>query len=309
MKMSASASQVQTVFKTDKGHPHPLGAVPDKAGVSFTVFSQHATSVELLLFEEHDDIHPLQVIRLDSNSNKTFHFWHVYVAGLKPGAHYAYRVDGPKDLLEGHRFDRDKVLIDPYARGNTNAIWNRADACGPGDNLASSMRSVVVDVSDYDWEDDTPINRPMGESIIYEMHVGGFTRSLSSGCEHRGTFAALAEKIPYLKELGITAVELLPIFDFDETEILRANPVDGKPLRNYWGYSTMSFFTPDGAYCVSPEEGSHLREFRDMVKALHKAGIEFILDVVFNHTNEGNHEARRSTSKASTTASIITWFP
>ena len=172
------------MFETDRGHPHPLGAAPDQKGVSFTLFSQHATSVELLLFEKHDDVQPIQVIRLDPGINKTFHFWHVYVIGLKPGAHYAYRVDGPQDLTLGHRFNRNKVLIDPYAKGITKTLWNRADACGPADNLGSSMRGVVIDLSDYDWEGDAPINRPMGETIIYEMHVGGFTRSPSSGCEH-----------------------------------------------------------------------------------------------------------------------------
>ena len=278
------------MFETEKGYPHPLGAVPDKDGVSFTIFSQHATSVELLLFEKHDERQPMQVIVLDPVTNKTFHFWHVYVKGLKPGARYAYRVDGPWDLSQGHRFDKSKVLIDPYSRGNTNTLWNRADAYGHGDNLASSMRSVVIDTSNYDWEGDTLIRRPMNESIIYEMHVGGFTRSPSSGCKHPGTFSGVIEKIPYLKELGITAVELLPIFNFDETEALHPSPVDGKPLRNYWGYSTLSFFAPEGSYCVSPEEGRHVSEFRDMVKALHRAGIEVILDVVFNHTNEGNHE-------------------
>ena len=183
------------MFETEKGYPHPLGAVPDKDGVSFTVFSQHATSVELLLFEEHGDRQPMQVIRLDPVTNKTFHFWHVYVKGLKPGARYAYRVDGPWDLSQGHRFDRSKVLIDPYSRGNTNTLWNRADAYGHGDNLASSMRSVVIDTSNYDWEGDTPIRRPMNESIIYEMHVGGFTRSPSSGCKHQIGRASCRERV------------------------------------------------------------------------------------------------------------------
>ena len=192
------------------------------------------------MFDEHDDREPAQIVKLDAAANKTFFFWHVYVKGLRPGAHYAYRVDGPADLHgQGFRFNPNKVLIDPYAYGNTDALWNRADACGPNDNLASSMRSVVIDIADYDWEGDRPLNRPMNEMVIYEMHVGGFTRHPSSGVEHPGTFAGIIEKIPYLKELGITAVELLPVMEFDRKEVLRMKPDGSGPLTNYWGYSTV----------------------------------------------------------------------
>jgi isoamylase len=276
-----------TALLSEKGSPHPLGATPGPDGVNFSLFSGHATGVELLLFAAHDAPQPFQVIELDQYINKTFHFWHVFVRGLRAGAHYAYRVDGPWDPAAGHRFNQKKVLIDPYARGNTNSLWKRADACGPEDNVATSMRSVVIDTSGYDWEGDRPLDRPMEDTIIYEMHVRGFTRSPSSGVQHAGTFAGVVEKIPYLKDLGVTAAELMPVFDFDETDVLRV--VDGRPLPNYWGYSTMGSFAPQCAYCVSPESGNHLNEFRDMVKALHRAGIEVILDVVFNHTDEGNH--------------------
>jgi glycogen operon protein len=276
---------------TEPGLPHPLGATPDKKGVNFSVFSRNATAVQLLLFDEYDDRVPVQVINLDPASNKTFFFWHVYVKGLRPGAHYAYRVDGPQDLHhQGFRFNPNKVLVDPYARGTTDTLWNRGDACGPDDNLATSLRGVVIDTGGYDWQGDRPIRRSMCETIIYEMHVGGFTRHQSSGVKHPGTFSAIVEKIPHLKELGITAVELLPVMAFDDKEVLRPAPDGSGPLRNYWGYSTVSFFAPEGSYCVSPEEGSHIREFRDMIKALHKAGIGVILDVVFNHTNEGNQQ-------------------
>jgi len=270
----------------ERGRALPLGATPDADGANFSLFSEHATSVELLLFRKHDDPLPFQIFRLDPDDNRTFHFWHAYLRGLVPGVHYAYRVDGPRDLAGGHRFDPEKLLIDPYARGVNLDLWHRAAACAPGDNLATSMRCVVVDDSDYDWEGDRPLNRPMSETIIYEMHVRGFTRSPSSGCRHPGTFEGMVEKIPYLQALGVTAVELMPIFQFDETELLRYNPLDGQPLRNYWGYDPVAFFAPEGSYCVSSSEGTHLREFRDMVKALHRAGIEVILDVVFNHTNE-----------------------
>jgi glycogen operon protein len=277
-------------FQTESGRPHPLGATVDKEGVNFSVFSRNATAVELLLFEEHDDHQPIQIIKLQPPANQTFFFWHVYVKGLKAGAHYAYRVDGPQDLLgQGFRFNRNKVLVDPYSLGNTKTLFKRDDAVGPADNLATSMRSVVIDVHDYDWEGDQPLRRPMQDMIIYEIHVAGFTRHPSSGVKHPGTFSGVIEKIPYLKELGITAVELLPVMQYDSKEVLRMAPDGSGPLHNYWGYSTINFFAPEDSYCVSPEEGDHLHNFRNMVKALHRANIAVILDVVFNHTNEGNH--------------------
>jgi len=274
------------LYATDDGAPHPLGATVSPEGVNFSLYSGGATGVELLLFDEHDSPQPVQTVTLVPSRNKTFHFWHVFVKGLKAGANYAFRVSGPSTLEAGLRYNHNKALIDPYARGNTKSVWSRVNACDDSDNVVTSLRSVVIDPADYDWEGDKPLNRSIEDTIIYEMHVRGFTRSPSSKVEHPGTFAGLIEKIPYLKELGVTAVELMPICDFDETAPLRT--VDGKPLWNFWGYSTMGFFAPHSAYCVSPEQGSHLREFRNAVKALHKAGIEVILDVVFNHTDEGN---------------------
>ncbi|NEQ43029.1 MAG: glycogen debranching protein GlgX [Leptolyngbya sp. SIOISBB] len=276
------------LYAVSTGNSYPLGATVKPNGVNFSLFSEAATGVELLLFDSHSDLAPFQVVQLDPTINKTFHFWHVFVEDLPAGTHYAYRVDGPDNPREGYRFDRHKVLLDPYSKGNNKTLWNRGDACRPGDNLTSSMRCVVIDIEDYDWAGDRPLGRPMNETIVYEMHVGGFTKSPTAGVKHPGTFAGVIEKIPYLQALGVTAVELLPIFEFDDTEVLRV--VDGKPLTNYWGYSTMSYFAPHPSYCVNPETGDHVREFRDMVKALHQAGIEVILDVVFNHTDEGNHE-------------------
>src|SRR6516162_4475809 len=273
-------------FPVEAGSPHPLGATPSALGVNFSIASSNATGVELLLFSAHDSLEPFQTIRFDPYLNKTFHLWHAFVRGLKPSVHYAYRVDGPD--AAGQRFNKNKVLIDPYSHGNSDSLWDRGSSCTPEDNLRTSMRSVVIDPSSYDWEGDRPLNRPLAESVIYEAHVRGFTQSPTSRARNPGTFAGLIEKIPYLKDLGITAVELLPVFDFDETDVLRV--VDGKPLHNFWGYSTIGYFAPQSFYCLEPELGGHLREFRDLVKAMHKACIEVILDVVFNHTDEGNHQ-------------------
>jgi isoamylase len=283
-----AAPTVAPVFEVEEGSPHPLGATVQPGGVNFSLYSSAATGVELLLFNKHDSPQPLQTIALIPCQNKTFHFWHVFVKNLKAGAHYAFRVTGPSVPEAGLRYNRHKVLIDPYARGNTKTLWKRVDACHDSDNVATSMRSVVIEPEGYDWEGDKPLNRPIEDTIIYEMHTRGFTKSPTSKVQHPGTFLGLIKKIPYLKDLGVTAVELLPIFDFDETVPVRI--VDGKPLWRFWGYSTQSYFAPHSAYCVRPESGMHLNELRDTVKALHKAGIEVILDVVFNHTEEGNHQ-------------------
>jgi isoamylase len=279
----------ETGYEIRPGSPHPCGVTPDAEGVNFSIFSEGATSIELLLFKDPDDLEPEQVIWLDPKRHKSYHLWHVYVKGLQPGAGYAYRIDGPHDLHgQGHRFNPHKVLIDPFAKANSNTLWNRIDALGHTDNLKSSMRSIVVDASHYDWEGDRPLNRPMSETIIYEMHVRGFTKSANSNSQNPGTFRGVIEKIPYLQELGVTAVELLPIFDFDETEVLR--DVNGHQLKDYWGYNPHSYFALEGSYCAETNAEAQINEFRDMVKALHRAGIEVILDVVFNHTSEGNHQ-------------------
>jgi glycogen operon protein len=277
-------------YEIEVGKAHPLGSTPDANGVNFSVYSENATGVELLLFDKHDQTEPSQTIRLDRARHKSFHFWHVYVKGLKPGTYYAYRVDGPWNLAAGHRFNRNKVLLDPYSNGNTNELWQRGAAVGPEDNVATTPRSVIIDLADYDWEGDKPLNLPMSETVIYEVHVRGFTKSANSGVKSPGTYSGFAEKAPYLKDLGVTAVELLPVFDFDEKDVLRRSPVDGSDLRNYWGYDPYAHFAPQSWYATDPTSGNHVNEFRDMVKALHKQGIEVILDVVFNHTGEGNHQ-------------------
>ncbi|HEX5417170.1 MAG TPA: glycogen debranching protein GlgX [Chloroflexota bacterium] len=274
-------------LQVQRGKPFPLGPTADAGGFNFSVFSEEATLVELLLFERPGDLEPSRTITLDPDKHKTFHFWHVYLAGLRHGTQFAFRVHGPWDPDAGHRFDSGKLLLDPYARGIDQRLWRRDDAGQPGDNLASSMRSIAIDAADYDWEGDTPPGHSLDSTVIYELHVGGFTKSPSSGVQFPGTYRGLVEKIPYLKALGVSAVELLPVFDFDAMTTRQYN---GKPLRNYWGYSPLSFFAPHGGYCVEPSAGTHVREFRDLVKALHRAGIEVILDVVYNHTDEGNDE-------------------
>ncbi|ACK64734.1 glycogen debranching enzyme GlgX [Rippkaea orientalis PCC 8801] len=263
---------------------HPLGATVSPDGVNFCIFSKHATSIELLLFDEPNAPQPSKTIKLDRKTNRIHYYWHIFVPGLKAGQVYAYRVHGPYEPQNGHRFDPSKVLLDPYGKAIVgSSIYNRDAAARPGDNCAQALRSVVVDNSTYNWEGDQPLNTPYSETIIYEMHVGGFTRHPNSGTpeEKRGTFAGLIEKIPYLKSLGITAVELLPVHYFD--------PEDCPPgLTNYWGYSTINFFTPHRSYSSDKSPLGPINEFRDMVKALHREGIEVILDVVFNHTAEGD---------------------
>jgi isoamylase len=275
-------------FDPEPGSAHPLGATTYPDGVNFALFSEAATGVTLLLFDGASAIEPARVIRLDPFQNKTFHFWHVFVRGCRPGTYYAFRVDGPADPWAGHRFNPNKVLVDPMAKGISKGFWKRADAVGPEDNLATSMRCAIVDPGDYDWEGDRPLRRPFHESIIYEVHVGGFTRSPSAGVRQPGTFAGMIEKIPYLQALGITAVELLPVCEFDDSDASLNSA--GEAIRNYWGYSTIGFCSPHSGYCVDPDGVSHVNEFRDLVKALHQAGIEVILDVVFNHTDEGTEQ-------------------
>ena len=225
----------------------------------------------------------LRIIRIPA-TNRTYHYWHLFVPGITAGQIYGYRVQGPSTPERGLRFDATKVLLDPYGRGVVvPKNYTREAASREGDNAATAMKSVVVDPCTYDWGGDVPLNLPCARTIIYEMHVRGFTRHPNSGVgeKTRGTYAGLIEKIPYLKELGITAVELLPVFQFDAQDA----PA-GKI--NYWGYAPISFFAPHQAYSSRQDPLGPVNEFRDMVKALHRAGIEVILDVVFNHTAEGD---------------------
>jgi glycogen operon protein len=267
------------------GRSSPLGATVADGGVNFSLFSRTATGVELLFFDWEDDAKPSRVVPIDPATNRTYHYWHAFVPGVLPGQIYGYRVEGPSAPARGLRFDPAKVLLDPYGRGVVvPKRYDREAARRAGDNAATAMKSVVVDSGAYDWEGDSPLCRPSARTIIYEMHVRGFTRHPSSGIgeKTRGTYAGLIEKIPYLQQLGITAVELLPVFQFDAQDC-----PPGKV--NYWGYAPVSFFAPHQAYSSRQNPLGPVDEFRDMVKALHRAGIEVILDVVFNHTAEGDH--------------------
>jgi glycogen operon protein len=268
------------------GRSFPLGATVYPSGVNFCIYSATCTGIELLLFDAPDDDKPARVIPLDPNRNKTLYYWHVFLPGIRSGQIYAYRAYGLFDPSQGLRFDSSKILLDPYAKAI--AGWDHYDreaAIRNGDNCAQALKAMVVDTSAYDWEGDVPLRIHYANSVIYELHVGGFTRHPNSGVapDRRGTFAGLIEKIPYLQELGITAVELLPVHQFDEQDA---------PLgrTNYWGYSTLAFFVPHWGYSSRKDPLGPVDEFRDMVKALHRAGIEVILDVVFNHSAEGNQE-------------------
>lgn len=285
MKKKTRSSE-KTLIEGTRGNSFPLGATVSQGGVNFSVFSKNANSVELLLFENSGDIAPSRTILLDPRKNRTYHYWHVLVRDTGPGQLYAYRVHGPSEPERGMRFDSSKVLLDPYGRAVVvPETYDRIAASLPGDNCGTAMKSVVTDPRAYDWEGDLPLKQPFTRTIIYEMHVRGFTANPNSGLpsEKRGTYAGLIEKIPYLQDLGITAVELLPVYHFDEQ--------DAPPgFRNYWGYAPVSFFAPHPSYSSRKDPLGPVDEFRDMVKALHHAGIEVILDVVYNHTAEGSYD-------------------
>lgn len=267
----------------EPGKSFPLGASLVAAGANFSMFSKHATAVQLLLFDHADDARPSRVIDLDPRTQRTYHYWHTFVPGIRAGQLYGYRVNGPFAPERGVRFDGEKVLLDPYAKCVARpSVEMRRAASLPGDNAAAALKSVVADPDAYDWEDDRAPRIPFVRTVIYELHVGNFTRHPNSGvaADRRGTFVGLIEKIPYLKDLGVSAVELLPVFAFDE---------EAAPLgrRNVWGYQPLALFAPHPGYSVRLDPLGALDEFRDMVKALHRAGIEVILDVVYNHTAEG----------------------
>jgi len=283
-------------MRTWPGRPYPLGATWDGEGVNFAIFSENATAVELCLFDAPDSPRESVRIRLEERTDQV---WHVYIPGLWPGHHYGYRIHGPYAPEAGHRFNPNKLLIDPYAKSIAGTIeWSDAMfgyrigdpkedlSFDSRDNAANIPKCVVVDQA-FTWGGDHLLKTPWDKTVIYEVHVKGLTAQHPDVPEHmRGTYSGLTTPavIDHLVGLGVTAVELLPIHHF-----VRDKHLVDRGLTNYWGYNTIGFFAPDIRYAVSPIRGRGVREFKTMVKTLHSAGIEVILDVVYNHTAEGNH--------------------
>jgi glycogen operon protein len=281
------------------GNPAVFGATPVPGGCSFSLFSRHATAVDLLLFDSLDAAQPSLRISLDPVRHRTGDVWHVHVPGVKNGQLYGYLVDGPWKPQEGQRFNKHKLLVDPYAKAVAGGYaWNEPAAYsyvrGQDDatfseleDFAASPKAAVVSEA-FDWEGIRQPGRELRDSVIYEAHVRGMTRDTSSKTDHPGSYRALAEKIPYLKDLGVTAIELLPVHEFNPYENTRTNPETGEPLTNFWGYSTVGFFSPAGWYASDGDGRTAVKEFKELVKAMHREGLEVILDVVYNHTAEGN---------------------
>ncbi|HEY8898009.1 MAG TPA: alpha-amylase family glycosyl hydrolase [Niastella sp.] len=283
-------------LETYVGKPYPLGATWDGNGVNFALYSENAEGVDLCLFNSlEDDVETIKV----RFKERTHHIWHAYLPGIQPGQLYGYRVYGPYKPEEGHRFNAYKLLLDPYSKAiSGNLQWHNAlfgyeighkdaDLSFNTEDSAPYMPKSVVVNDQFNWEDDKPLNIPYHETIIYEAHVKSLTNLHPDIPEDiRGTYSAIAHPVitDYLKELGITAIELMPVHHFIEDRHLKE-----KGLTNYWGYNTIGFFAPDSRYSATGILGQQVNEFKQMVKALHKAGIEVILDVVYNHTAEGNH--------------------
>jgi glycogen operon protein len=282
-RAKASSSQTAAPFQIEPGRPLPYGATVDSDGVNFSVFSLHADSVTLVLFERGGTT-PVAEIPFPPEGRTgnvfsikvKFFAWENY--------EYGYRVYGPDAPEQGHRFNPDIIVLDPYAREVTGRdVWGERPTEG---TLFPHRGRIVLDRS-FDWGDDAPLQMPIEDLIMYEMHVRGFTRDESSGVKNPGTYDGMREKIPYLKELGVNAIELMPIFDFDEFENSRQNPETGEMLLNYWGYSTVNFFSPKSGFAAHNMD-SERTELKTLIKELHANGIAVILDVVFNHTAEGN---------------------
>jgi isoamylase len=282
-------------YKISDGNPYPLGATWNGEGVNFAIYSQNAEKVELCLFPDAEN--PDSEVRIQLPA-KSHHIYHGFIRGLKPGQAYGFRVYGPYNPEAGHRFNANKLLIDPYAKALTGQIkWNDAlfgyivgdeaeDMSFSETNSAAFVPKAIVIANNFDWEGDSPPKIPYNKSVMYEAHVKGFTKLRADLPEElRGTYAGIAHTstIQYLKELGITALELMPVHAFVSDRHL-----EEKGLSNYWGYNTIAFFAPDARYSSSTDVGDQVIEFKKMVKALHKANIEVILDVVYNHTAEGN---------------------
>jgi glycogen operon protein len=276
-------------LRTSRGRAAPLGATPTAEGINFVLLCRHGSAVSLVLQPvDRDEL--LAEIPLDNRKHRTGDLWHMHVAGLPAEFRYGWRVNGPAG--GGNRFNPSLILLDPSCTAVSNGTnWGTNGHHFDAPARGTHRRSLFFR-RPYDWREDAPPVTPLEDSIIYELHVRGFTVHPSSGVAKPGTFAALAEKIPYLRDLGITAVELLPVFEFDEDDCVFRDPITGKRLRNFWGYNSIAFAAPKAAYAASGARFGQVIEFRDMVRAFHEAGIEVILDVVFNHTGEGDDRGR-----------------
>jgi glycogen operon protein len=283
------------------GEPLPWGAHQRGDGVNFALFSRHATRVRLEFYQNPDDRSAIKIIALDPVRHRTGDVWHVWVRGIPPGQLYGYRIEGPYLPQEGHRFNPYKLLLDPFARAIAGVEdWDFSAARGYDSSSSQKDLSIstmddagttpkcIFTHDDFDWEMDSPPKHSASDTVIYETHVRGFTIHSSSGVAHAGTYIGLIEKIPYLQDLGVTAIELMPVLEFNENESSRINPITGEKLKNYWGYNPAAFFAPKQSYSTGGVPGQQTVEFREMVKAFHRAGIEVILDLVLNHTAEGN---------------------
>jgi len=302
LNLAAGLAAPSEVGDVRAGNPLPIGGAHQQgSGVNFVLFSRNATGVRLEFYQKPEDSSPSRVIDFDPVRHRTGDVWHVWVRGVPAGQLYGYRVQGPYLPEEGHRFNPHKLLLDPYARalaGVENWDFLAARGYDSSSSLADLSISTIDDAGTtpkciftydhFDWETDAPPKHSASDTVVYETHVRGFTIHPSSGVAHPGTFAGLTEKIPYLKDLGVTAIELMPILEFNENESNRLNPITGERLKNYWGYDPVAFFAPKQSYCVGKPDGQQIQEFREMVKAFHRAGIEVILDVVLNHTAEGD---------------------
>lgn len=283
------------------GMPFPFGAHLRGNGVNFAIFSRHATGVRLDLFDHPEDVMPARSIILDAARNKTGDVWHVWLEGIQPGQLYGFRVAGPYAPHEGHRFNPDKLVVDPYATAIAllpDCDFRAALGYDPSSPLrdlslsetddAATAPKCIVTHTDFDWQGDQPLRHLWETTVIYELHVRGYTIHPTAGVAFPGTYRGLIQKIPYLKDLGVTAVELMPVQEFNESQLLRVNPRTGERLKNYWGYDPLCFFAPKASYASVHEGGAQVIEFKEMIRAFHREDIEVILDIVFNHTVEGD---------------------
>jgi isoamylase len=283
------------------GVPLPLGASAKGNGVNFAIFSRHATGVRLDFFDRVADSAPARSIRLDPVRNKTGDIWHVWLEGIEPGQLYGFRFAGPYLPHEGRRFNPNKLVVDPYATAIASLPGHdflpalgydpsspQKDLSFSGYDDAATAPKCVVTHPYFDWQGDQPLRHSWESTVIYELHVRGYTIHPSAAVSFPGTYRGLVEKIAYLKDLGVTAVELMPVQEFNESHLLLVNPQTGQRLENYWGYDPLCFFAPKASYASVREAGAQVLEFKEMIRTFHQAGLEVILDVVFNHTVEGN---------------------